>query len=189
MKKLWILIVILAILIFVINLPYISNNITSNVIKSKIPQEFIESKMKIESSFKNNAEIPVQYTCNSMGISPPLTISEIPGNAKTIALVMDDPDAPSKTWVHWVIFNIPVSGSSLEIKEGQTPNGIEGIGDSGKGYKGPCPPSGTHRYFFKAYALDNELSLGTSTTKEQLEEEMEGHIIDRAELIGLYTYT
>lgn len=133
-------------------------------------------------------KMPDKYGCKGENINPELIISEIPENAKTIALIVDDPDAPSKTWVHWVVFNIPISGDSLEIKEDETPNGVEGVNDFGNtNYGGPCPPSGTHRYFFKVYALDSELNLIEGATKEQLEEEMKRHIIDRAELVGLYS--
>ena len=144
--------------------------------------------MKIESNFENNGKIADKYGCKGENINPKLIISEIPNTTKTIALIVDDPDAPSKTWVHWVVFNIPISGDSLEIREGEIPKGIEGINDFGNiNYGGPCPPSGTHHYFFKIYALDSELNLIEGATKEQLEEEMKRHIIDRAELVGLYS--
>lgn len=140
------------------------------------------------SAFKTNGQIPLRYTCDGENVNPSLKIMKIPEQAKSIALIVDDPDAPAKTWVHWIVFDIPVSGSELEIKEAQKPVGIEGTNDFGKmNYGGPCPPSGTHRYFFKAYALDKELGLNEGAAKKQVEKAMKGHILDSAELIGLYS--
>lgn len=145
--------------------------------------------MKIESSaFKQNQNIPSVYTCDDKDISPPLKISEVPDGAKSLVLIMDDPDAPSGTWVHWVVWNI--NPSINEILEGSIPEGgVESVTSFGKsGYGGPCPPSGTHHYFFKLYALDQMLELDSSSKKEDLEKAMEGHIIDQTELIGLYSH-
>ena len=144
--------------------------------------------MKITSSaFQNNSKIPIKYTCDGENINPPLSFSDVPGNAKSLVLIMDDPDAPSKTWTHWTVFNI--SSVSTEIKENSVPGGsIEGMTDFGKlGYGGPCPPSGTHRYFFKFYALDIMLDLKMGANKEQLESAMQGHTLAQSELIGLYS--
>jgi len=144
--------------------------------------------MKIESVFANNENIPAKYAVDGDDISPPLTISEIPAGAKTIALIVDDPDAPAKTWVHWVIFNIPVLSNEMKIEEGKKPQGTAGITDfQNLEYGGPAPPSGTHHYFFKVYALDMLLDLKEGSTKEQLEQAMQGHILEKAELIGLYS--
>lgn len=143
--------------------------------------------MKIESpAFKNNELIPPKYTCDGKNINPPLSISETPQNAKSLVLVVDDPDAPAGTWVHWTVWNI--SPKIKEIPENSCPrNAIEGITDSGRsGYHGPCPPSGTHRYFFKLHALKTILELGNSARVTDIEREMEGHIIEKAELVGLY---
>lgn len=141
--------------------------------------------MKITSSvFEQNQAIPSKYTCDADDVSPPLSISEVPEEAKSLALIVDDPDAPAKTWVHWVVWGI--NPQTKDIAEGTVP-GTEGTTDFGRtGWGGPCPPSGTHRYFFKLYALDTELDLDTSATKADLEKAMEGHILDQAELIGLY---
>jgi hypothetical protein len=110
-------------------------------------------------------------------------IEDIPENTKRLALIVDDPDAPAGTWVHWVVFNIPKTDV---IEEGEVP-GKQGINDFGKlQYGGPCPPSGTHRYFFKLYALDEKLDLKEGCHKKDLLKAMEGHIIEEAELIGLY---
>ena len=143
--------------------------------------------MKIESSaFKDNEYIPSKYTCDGVNISPPLGISEVPENAKSLVLIVDDPDAPIKTWVHWTIWNIDPMTS--EIAEGSYPKGaVEGMTDFGRtGYGGPCPPFGTHRYFLKLYALDGVLNLISSAKVKDIEKEMHGHILDKAQLIGLY---
>lgn len=142
--------------------------------------------MQIRSTaFDNNQQIPSKYTCDAEDASPPLHISEVPEGAKSLALIVDDPDAPAKAWVHWLAWNIDPGTS--EIEEGTAPSGVEGTTDFGRtGWGGPCPPSGTHRYFFKLYALDIELDLTSSATKTDLEEAMKGHIIDKGELIGLY---
>lgn len=140
--------------------------------------------MKIKSpTFKPNEMIPSKYTCDAQDINPPLTIENIPDAAKELVLIVDDPDAPAKTWVHWVVYNMPVQS---EIKENSIP-GTQGLNDFGKiNYGGPCPPSGRHRYVFKAYALDTKLRLDEGMTKEQVEEAMQGHLLDQAELVGVY---
>jgi len=140
--------------------------------------------MKITSpAFKNNELIPAKYTCDGENISPPLVIENIPDGTKSLALICDDPDAPMGTWVHWVVFDIEVAG---EIKENSIP-GKQGINDfRKKNYGGPCPPSGTHRYFFKIYALDTKLGLNEGISKKELEKSMNGHILQEAQLIGLY---
>ena len=140
--------------------------------------------MKISSpEFNNNSFIPKKFTCQGEDINPGLIIEGIPKEAKSLALIVDDPDAPIGTWVHWVVFDIPVTN---RIEENSIP-GKEGTNTAGKRpYHGPCPPSGTHRYFFKIYALDNTLNLGEGAANKELERAMEGHILDKAELIGLY---
>jgi len=142
--------------------------------------------MKISSpAFKENEYIPQKFTCDEQDISPLLEIEEIPEKAKSLCLIVDDPDAPAKVWVHWVLFNIPVQ----EKIEENTRHGTQGINDFNKNdYGGPCPPPGTgvHRYFFKLYALDEQLSLKEGASKEQVEKSMKGHILESCELIGLY---
>jgi hypothetical protein len=141
----------------------------------------------LSSAFQNNAKIPAKYTCDGENVNPPLQFLDIPDNTKSLALIVDDPDAPSKTWVHWVVYNIGTKTS--EVKEDSVPwSGTEGMTDFGKpGYGGPCPPSGTHRYFFKIYALDTILDLPQNAIKQMVEEKMQEHILDQAELIGLYS--
>jgi hypothetical protein len=133
--------------------------------------------------FDHQGYIPKKFTCDGEDVSPALMIEDIPENTKRLALIVDDPDAPAGTWVHWVVFNIPKTDV---IEEGEVP-GKQGINDFGKlQYGGPCPPSGTHRYFFKLYALDEKLDLKEGCHKKDLLKAMEGHIIEEAELIGLY---
>ncbi|MEK7589900.1 MAG: YbhB/YbcL family Raf kinase inhibitor-like protein [Patescibacteria group bacterium] len=139
----------------------------------------------ISSAFGNNGKIPSKHTCDGEGISPAFQIKGVDENAKSLVLIMDDPDAPSGVWDHWVKFNI--STSTTEIKEGNEPEGISGIGTSGnKEYFGPCPPDKEHRYFFKLFSLDTELDLKEGATKKQVEKAMEGRILQQIELIGLY---
>ena len=142
--------------------------------------------MKLTSSaFTHNGAISSEYTCDGADSSPQLVISDVPANAKSLALIMDDPDAPVGTWDHWVVFNIPPS--TKEISKGTEPNGVAGRNSWGRtGYGGPCPPSGTHRYFCKLYALDIMLNLPQGATKKDLEKAMQGHIIAKAELMGTY---
>ena len=133
--------------------------------------------------FENNNHIPKKFTCQGSDINPTLIISDIPDNTKSLALIVDDPDAPMGTWVHWVVFNIPVTG---RIDENSVP-GTQGVTSNGRaGYHGPCPPSGTHRYFFYIYALDTDLDMQETIGKDELEAAMDGHILDKSELIGLY---
>src|SRR3990167_6465350 len=144
--------------------------------------------MHIESPvFSPNGLIPSQYTCDGENISPPLIFSDIPAGTESMAMIVDDPDAPSGSWIHWIVWNI--SPSILEIAKDSVPQGaVEGITSFGTaGYGGPCPPSGVHRYLFKVFALDTLLDLGPEVSKQTLEQEMENHSIDTAELIGLYT--
>ncbi len=136
-------------------------------------------------AFKHNSKIPSKYTCDGENINPPLEFSDIPKEARSLVLIVDDPDAPSKTWVHWVVYNI--EPSTTRIKEDSVPGGIQGITDFGKlGYGGPCPPSGTHRYFFKLYALDTILDVPGGLTKQQVLEKVRDRVIEEAELVGLY---
>ena len=149
-------------------------------------------KMELKSqAFQPGGLIPAKYTCDGEDISPPLNWSDPPAATKSFALISDDPDAPVGTWVHWVVWNIPASALALEEnlpKSATLPNGAkQGMTDFRRiGYGGPCPPSGTHRYFFKLYALDTTLNLPASTTKKDLEKAMQSHILTQAELMGKY---
>ena len=135
-------------------------------------------------AFEDRGFIPVKYTCDGSNWSPPLNIEHIPPDAKSLALIVDDPDAPSGTWVHWVMWNIPVTH---HLKENEA-HGKQGMNDFRKNsYGGPCPPDKAHRYYFKVYALDSLLNLPAGTKKGDLEKAMSGHIIGFGELIGLYS--
>jgi len=137
-------------------------------------------------AFENKKEIPSKYTCDGEDINPPLIIENVPKGTKSLVLIVDDPDAPMGLWVHWILWNI--SPDTKEIKEGSVPKGaIEGINDFKKNeYGGPCPPFGTHRYFFKLYALDTILKLDKNSKKDDLEKAMKDHIIEKTEILGLY---
>ena len=143
--------------------------------------------MKITSSaFQNNTEIPSKYTCDGESINPPLSFMGVPQNAKNLVLIVDDPDAPNGTFTHWVLYNVDPKINGIE--ENSVPqSALQGKTSAGKaGYVGACPPSGVHRYFFKLYALDSVLNLA-NPEKAVLEKEMLGHILDKAEIIGLYS--
>lgn len=137
-------------------------------------------------AFTHKAAIPDRYTCDGRDINPPLLIGAVPDGAKSLALIMDDPDAPGGTWVHWVVWNIPPL--IREIEEHSLPAGtVQGLSSWQRNrYGGPCPPSGTHRYFFKLYALDTTLNLPPSTAKADLERAIQGHIVAQGELMGTY---
>lgn len=133
--------------------------------------------------FRSNEMIPVTYTCDGENISPPLDIKNIPGETKCLVLIVEDPDAPSGTWVHWLVWNIPVTH---HVRENEV-HGMEGINDFLQHqYRGPCPPSGTHRYFFKVYALSALLDLPAKARKIQVEKAMSEYIIGFGEFVGLY---
>jgi hypothetical protein len=152
----------------------------------------LTKKMILESSaFLSEKFIPSQYTCEGQNISLPLAWSEPPVGTKSLALICDDPDAPAKIWVHWVIYNLSPQTRSLPENISSDDlivlGGIQGINDFGKvTYGGPCPPSGTHRYCFKLYALDQVMALKVGATKAQLEDSMQGHILAQSQLIGRY---
>jgi Raf kinase inhibitor-like YbhB/YbcL family protein len=140
--------------------------------------------LKIDSpAFKNEEPIPSQYTCEGENINPPLTIGDIPAGTKSLALIVEDPDAPNGTFYHWLAWNIPV-GNRID----QNCNvGVSGKNDFGNpGYGGPCPPSGTHRYFFRVYALDAELTLTEGSDKKQLLEAIDEHLLAMGEIMAKY---
>ena len=136
-------------------------------------------------AFKNNKPIPVKFTCDGADVNPALTIDGVPEETKTLVLIVDDPDAPMGTFDHWVVWNIPAT--TRRIEENTIP-GTEGVSSYRKhAYGGPCPPYGTHRYFFKVYALDMQLDLKSDSTKRDVEKAMKGHILAEGELVGLYS--
>jgi len=148
--------------------------------------------LKIESSaFREGGMIPKLYTCDGADLSPSLSWGAIPPGAKSLALIVDDPDAPAKTWVHWVVFDLPADSGGLPESVPADPTlasgARQGINDFQRiGYGGPCPPGGTHRYFFKLYALDTRLELDPGSSKSQLLSAMEGHILAEGQLMGRY---
>jgi Raf kinase inhibitor-like YbhB/YbcL family protein len=140
-------------------------------------------------AFENHGFIPEKYTCEGENINPPLELLDVPKEAVSCVLIMDDPDVPAfvrrdQMWVHWVIYNIP--SDCREILENSTPPGIIGKGTGEVGYQGPCPPDREHRYFFKLYALNIMLKLKPGATKAEVEAAMGGHVIAKAELVGVY---
>ncbi|SDY80425.1 YbhB/YbcL family Raf kinase inhibitor-like protein [Nitrosomonas halophila] len=149
----------------------------------------------ISPSFNNQGDIPARHTCDGQDISPALAWTDMPANTQSLVLIVDDPDAPDPaapkmTWVHWILYNIPPTASELpeNVTADALPTGcLQGVNDWKRtGYGGPCPPTGTHRYFHKLYALDTLLPDLNEPTKTELEKAMEGHVIAHAELIGLY---
>jgi Raf kinase inhibitor-like YbhB/YbcL family protein len=163
-------------------------------------REEVHSKMKggksmeikiTSSAFEEGGMIPKRYTCDGEDVSPPLAWTAVPHGTKSLALICDDPDAPMGTWVHWVLFNIPADTGQFpanlptdKVLESGARHGVNDFRKSG--YGGPCPPSGTHRYYFKLYALDTQLDLGPGATKAQLMDAMEGHILAQGQLMGRY---
>jgi Raf kinase inhibitor-like YbhB/YbcL family protein len=153
-----------------------------------------EDKMALKitsTAFDEGGMIPARYTCDGENVSPSLAWSGVPAGAKTLALVADDPDAPRGTWTHWVIFQIPATEKGLpeNVPARDTLEGgaQQGNNDFKKlGYGGPCPPDGTHRYFFKLYALDADLNLPPGATKDQLLKASEGHVVAQGQLVGQY---
>jgi Raf kinase inhibitor-like YbhB/YbcL family protein len=143
-------------------------------------------------AFVEGAAIPARHTCDGENLSPPLAWEGVPEGTKTLALVADDPDAPRGTWVHWVVYGIPAATrtlpENLPARETLDDGTRQGTNDFQKpGYGGPCPPSGTHRYYFKLYALDTDLTLPPAATKDQLLKALDTHILAQGELMGRYT--
>jgi Raf kinase inhibitor-like YbhB/YbcL family protein len=150
--------------------------------------------MIIESVFEAQQPIPAQYTCDGENVSPPLKFLQVPSGAKSLVLIMDDPDAPRGTFDHWIVWNLPpnLSGLTEGAKEFTrlSPSPKQGINGFRKSfYQGPCPPAGKpHHYHFKLYALNTQLSIPEGSTKQVVEKAMEGHIIEKAELVGTYQH-
>jgi len=142
--------------------------------------------------FQPNAPIPSRYTCDGENVSPPLTWASVPEGTQSLVLIMDDPDVPKAIradgmWDHWVLFNIPPSVVGLSENAKDFSGALQGKNSGGKlGYTGPCPPDRQHRYFFKLYALDTTLNLPEGATKAEVQTACQGHILDQAELMGVY---
>ncbi len=146
-----------------------------------------DARMQITSSaFGHGADIPAKFTCDGADINPPLQFVGVPVGTKSLALIVDDADAPGGVFTHWMVWNI--SPRTNAIGEGSAPGGLQGRNDFGKlGYGGPCPPSGAHRYFFRVFALDRELDLPAGARRAQLDAAMKGHVIAQGELVGRYS--
>ncbi|MBN2036110.1 MAG: YbhB/YbcL family Raf kinase inhibitor-like protein [Chitinispirillaceae bacterium] len=146
-------------------------------------------------AFGHKQSIPQRYTCDGEDVSPPLAWKNVPPEAKSIVLISDDPDAPAGDWVHWVVYDLSPEVDTLPEHIMATDTILAGKGKQGRndfrriGYGGPCPPSGTHRYFFKIYALDTMLNLPAGKTKKEIEQAMKGHVLAQGELIGTYQRT
>jgi Raf kinase inhibitor-like YbhB/YbcL family protein len=164
-----------------------------STITVETPLVEMEATMKLTSSaFTQGQPIPAKFSCKGDDVSPALAWDEPPAGAQSLALIMDDPDAPMGTWVHWVLFNLPASARGLPEGVPTTAaladGSVQGLTSArGHGYHGPCPPSGTHRYFFKLYALDTVLTLTDKADKKALLAAMEGHILAQAELMGTFS--
>jgi len=180
------------IILFILSTIIIATVFLKNILQNKkvvLQNNIISSQnyMKIVSpAFQNNETIPKRYTCDGENINPPLYFEDLPQGTKSLVLIVDDPDAPMGTFLHWLVFNIP-SETKL-IEENSIPQGAKlGKNDFGKNsYGGPCPPYGQHRYFFKLYALDATLDLENGVTLSEIKSAMRNHILSEAELIGLY---
>ena len=167
--------------------------IVSGCVSTNTEEECVTNNISVYSDgFENGARLASDYSCDGENISPDLHWEAIPDGTKSIALIMDDPDAPGRTFVHWVLYNIPASsrGFSGGVKKNTSleDGSLQGKNDFGRiGYDGPCPPPGKpHRYFFKVYALDTKPALKSGITKKQLEKAMSGHILAKGEIIGTY---
>jgi Raf kinase inhibitor-like YbhB/YbcL family protein len=158
----------------------------ASLLNAKEVKKMTQMKMTTP-AFENGQEIPEKFTCDGNDVNPHLVIEGVPREAKSLALIMDDPDAPAGTWVHWMMWNIDPAVE--QIPEGSVPHGAQQGVNSWKrsDYGGPCPPSGTHRYFFRLYALSDKLSLPTGTNRKDLDHAMHGKILAQCELMGTYS--
>lgn len=167
-------------------------SITPELTSEEISASPISTLSLTSSAFSSGDGIPRKYSCDGDDLSPPLAWGDVPQNAAGLVLIVDDPDAPAGTWVHWVLFNIPAETQALledVPAEAELPDGSTHGANSWKrlGYGGPCPPGGTHRYFFKLYALDAQLSLEAGVTKQDVLDAMEGHVLAQGELMGTFS--
>lgn len=183
------LILMFSLLAFEPNLSSLSFSLTNNQKAAIGSVETKEEKKAVfaiaSSAFKNGGVIPARFTCDGENISPEIFVSNVPKEAQSLVVIMDDPDASGGTWTHWSVFNMPPTTKVLP--EGKEPIGRDGINSWGKtGYGGPCPPKGEHRYFFRVYALNKTLPLKIGSSKEDILTAMKGSVLATAELIGRY---
>lgn len=150
-------------------------------------EQALEVGMYIRSpQFLYGENIPSKFTCDGQDINPELLIGDIPSQAQSLAIIMEDPDSVPRIWDHWVMFNIPASGS-VKIEEGIAPKGVSGVNSWGRlGYGGPCPGKGEHSYIFNVYALDTMLNLPQGSQKSEIQKAMQGHILEESKVVGLY---
>jgi Raf kinase inhibitor-like YbhB/YbcL family protein len=188
MKKAITVIILIIILGFAAGIIYKYSGKHTTVFNNQEQQKInTTTPMTITSAvFADNQAIPKQYTCDGAGINPPLQFGSVPSEAKSLALLVEDPDAPTGIWIHWLMWNIPPTVN--QIAENSVPTGaVQGQESSGQNVFGaPCPPSGIHHYIFTVYALDSTLTLPSYSTAENLQAAMQGHIIEQAQIIGLY---
>ncbi|MDC8452270.1 MAG: YbhB/YbcL family Raf kinase inhibitor-like protein [Candidatus Nitrosotalea sp.] len=184
MKKSIFIIPVIIIIVGILLSVYYENNPTP---KTSSVSNNNQQMLRVSSSaFENEGTIPAEFTCDGQDISPPLSITNIPKDVKTLSLIMTDPDAPRGNFTHWTVWNIP--SSKIEFAKGEKfdfPQGRTGFGTPA--YGGPCPPSGTHRYLIKIYALDAELDLAKGSSVTDLQKAMDGHIITESTLMGKYS--
>jgi len=190
MRKIIIIVFVLIVIIgayFAYNYFSIQNESSRKIETNTNEDMDFKSRMRITStSFDNQQKISDNYTCTGQNVNPPLQFFGIPENAKSLVLIMDDPDAPNGTFVHWTIFDMDPSTDLIE-ENSKPKSGVEGMTSFEEtGYGGPCPPSGLHRYYFKLYALDTKLGLSDDADKSMIEKRMKGHVIDQAEIVGVY---
>lgn len=153
-----------------------------------LAQSAEEKPMKISSpDFNEGGSIPARFTCDGENVNPTLRISGVPAGAKSLVLIVDDPDAPAGTWIHWVMWNLKPDLAEIGIDR-VPPGAVQGVNDFHRNnYGGPCPPSGTHRYYFRLYALDTALELPAGSSRERLDQAMGGHVVAEAKQMGRYT--
>ncbi len=188
MKKATVILIVLVILGLAVEVLYKYSGSRTTTFNNQDQQKInTTTPMNISSpAFADNQAIPKQYTCDGDGINPPLQFSSVPSEAKSLALLVEDPDAPTGTWIHWLMWNIPPTVS--QIAENSVPEkAVQGQESSGQNvYGAPCPPSGIHHYIFTLFALDSELNLPSYSTAENLQAAMQGHIIEQAQIVGVY---
>ncbi len=186
--KWWILFLVLVFLLVLGEIFMLRADHTLKISPSQQSIIFLPMILK-SSAFSHNGNIPSKYTCDGENLRPHLSIENAPKNTKSFVLIVHDPDAPAKDWLHWTIWNI--APEIREIPENTVPYGtLQGMTDFGEtGWGGPCPPSGTHRYFFELYALDTILDIAQGSDRKTLEDAISPHVIEKAQLIGLYKRT
>ncbi len=183
------LVILLVVILLIVSSLFIFLGLKSRQTKNNPEKTEREEIMKVTSPvFTQEEQMPEDYTCDGENVNPPLNIVNLPAGTQSLAIIVDDPDAPGGDFSHWLVWNI--NPQTKEIMEDSVPeNAVVGTNDFKKmEYDGPCPPSGTHRYVFKVLALGTKLELGEGATREELDEAMDEHVLDSAELIGLYSH-